>query len=354
MVLALVTGLAQAQFFRAAWNEVEWQTKAGPFVCSLVQQVPGFGQLRLSKNGGNPPQLELLPLPEHHFASGWVQIHAQAQPWQVYAESALLAAQPVNKTGGVTLTSAQAEPLLEQLRQGRQLLFSGVPVARGGTVAGEEQQLRALVQSRQFVSEYQKYQACSAQLITYGFADVARLTLHYGRDAKDLSAKSRASLDKLARYSKADKSVLGVIVDAHSDARTDAAESDAVSQFQADLVTRYLRDKGLAEDLITTRWHGDKYPLATNATEPGRAQNRRITLRLENASTRQQLEQKIAQRQAREAEQQAKAAAAASQAATQASSTQGLTLKDLERMVESQDLRSGKQPQPATEKTSKP
>jgi hypothetical protein len=151
-------------------------------------------------------------------------------------------------------------------------------------------------------------------------------------------------LDKVARYSQADKQVLGVIVDAHSDARASVEQSQDVSRIQADLVTQYLVGKGMPLDIITSRWHGDKYPAATNGDESGRAKNRRVTLRLENAGTRSAREKKIAEH---------KKSAAAQQSSDQSTSTDsntgdslGLTLKELERMVESQDLTGSKSSKP--------
>ena len=339
--------VVQAQTYRSGWDQVGWQLKSGPFGCSLSQAIAGFGELRLVKKAGAEERLELVAQANHRFAPGGLRVDAEPLAWQAHTPPAMLASIVVAANGEVSLAPAAFAPLLAQLQQGRQLVFSG----RDQASIDSPTPLRTVVQPRQFASAYERYQACREQIIPYTFAQIARMTIYYAEAATELSGSAKATLDKAARYAKADKSVLGIIVDAHSDAREDEQASEAMSKMQAELVTQYLLAKGLPEDALTTRWHGDKYPVASNATERGKAQNRRITLRLENAGSRQLVENKIAQRQ-REEEAKAKAEAEAQQAAAAAENsgedsqkaTQGMTLKDLERMVENQDLRNGKQP----------
>lgn len=345
-----------AQTFRSSWSDASWQLKTGAFACSLSQTIVGFGELRLAKKASGQEQLQLIAQGKERFSSGWIKVDAAPLAWQTTARSQNLAQLAVGDSGAIAVTGKPLELLLEQLRQGRQVIFSGK--AQGSDEAVEvqalgAQSLRVSVQPRQFASTYDKYQSCRANIIPYTFAQISRLTIYYAKEAQELSATARTTLDRVARYAMADKSVLGVIVDAHSDARADEQASDTVSRQQAELVAQYLFSKGLPEDSVTTRWHGDKYPVASNATEKGRAQNRRITLRLENAGTRKAIEGKIAERKKKAAEAQAKADAEKANA-DKAGGNQDLTLKELERMVESQDLRSGKQPKSPPGANTKP
>ncbi len=344
--LLLAGAWANAQTYRSSWDQVKWQLKPGAFACSLSQTIAGFGELRLIKKAGMEEQLQLLPSARLLFAPGWARVDAEPLAWQPDTAQAALARIRVPASGGLSFGPGELAPLLSQLQQGRQLVFSGQRRAGGDSLVP----LRAVVQPRFFADNYDSYQSCRAQIIPYTFAQIARMTIYYAEEAQDLNAAARATLDKVARYAKADSSVLGVIVDAHSDARADEQASDDMSKRQAELVTQYLLGKGLPEEAIRTRWHGDKYPVASNATERGKAQNRRITLRLENAGTRQKIEDKIAARKrAQEAKAKAEAEAAAKRAAAESAdegsgAAKAMTLKDLERMVENQDLRNGKQP----------
>src|SRR5690606_41217362 len=45
-------------------------------------------------------------------------------------------------------------------------------------------------------------------------------------------------------------------------------------------VQAYLVERGVDKDMISIRFHGERYPVANNNTREGREKNRRVTLRL--------------------------------------------------------------------------
>ncbi len=201
--------------------------------------------------------------------------------------------------------------------------------------------LRVGLAARNFSAAFASYKACVKNLIPYTFDQLSRTQLSYTREAEDLSPAAKAELDKIVRYVKADQKVLGIIIDAHSDKLPKQEESDALSQRQAEFVTRYLIEKGIAADNITTRWHGDKFPIANNQNKAGQAKNRRVTVRLESEQTRKEMEKKIAA--IKEAEQKAAAEKAAKDATEK--TDPGINPAELEKLTEQQNLSSGKQPE---------
>jgi OOP family OmpA-OmpF porin len=62
----------------------------------------------------------------------------------------------------------------------------------------------------------------------------------------------------------------------HTDSKGPAAFNLALSRERAAAARRYLIEKGVAEARIETRGYGPRHPLASNATEAGRARNRRV------------------------------------------------------------------------------
>lgn len=337
MLIFLSASQVYAHSFGAEWDESDWIVNAGPFGCSLTHKVPGFGQVLLNRKAGGNESLQLQQQSKEGFPVGAIQVRAIPPSWRSDLPSTNLGLfnQGAAKSP-LQFNPNQVSMLLEQLDRGLQLIFSG-------TQGSDGQVFRVLVSPKNFSPAYKRYRTCITQLIPYSFEQMARITLYYPKDSIELTSNSKNQLDKVARFSQADKQVLGVIVDAHSDALGSAEQSQEVSRIQADLVTQYLVGKGLPVGMITSRWHGDKYPAASNGDEQGRAKNRRVTLRLENADTRVAMEQRIAKHKQ-------SSAAAAQPAVNEAnvqdetSGTLGLTLKELERMVENQDLSSGKQP----------
>jgi len=69
-----------------------------------------------------------------------------------------------------------------------------------------------------------------------------------------------------------------VEVGGHSDSQGDPGFNQSLSQWRAASVGRYLAQQNIRKNRIVTRGFGDTRPVADNATESGRAQNRRIEL----------------------------------------------------------------------------
>jgi len=65
-------------------------------------------------------------------------------------------------------------------------------------------------------------------------------------------------------------------VGGHTDNTGDAAANLTLSQQRADAVVAKLAELGVAADTLTAKGYGQEMPRASNDSEEGRAQNRRI------------------------------------------------------------------------------
>jgi len=340
-----------AQTYGASFNDAQWTAQSGPFACSVSHKIPGFGSARFARNAGGGEFFELKSS-STAFPEGLVKIESVPPVWRSDVSPAVLGQIQVGAQQPLRLATTQVSTISAALEQGTNVVFSSTQVSSSGS------NMRVALEARNFSAGYSKYQRCIAELIPYTFNQLSRTLINYATNADNLSAAVKGQLDKIVRYTKADSRVLGIIVDAHSDKLPTPEEGGAVSQRQAELVTAYLVDKGLKADTIITRWHGDKFPIATNDNKAGQAKNRRVTIRLENESTRKEMEKKIAaikEAEQKAAEQKAaeqKAAADAQAEAKTATQSQlsssasslPVNLQQLEQMVEQQDLTSGQQP----------
>lgn len=84
-----------------------------------------------------------------------------------------------------------------------------------------------------------------------------------------------AILDKVAEALKQFPSVK-VAVEGHTDNTGNAATNQALSQQRAEAAMKYLVDKGVAAARLTAIGYGQTRPIGDNATEAGRAMNRRV------------------------------------------------------------------------------
>lgn len=322
---------SQAQTYASGFSDAKWSVTSGAFACALTHNIPAFGTAHLGQNAGGASFLEFRNV-KKNFPAGAVRVEAIPPVWRND-----IIPQALFSVAGtpLRLTSEQVKGVAASLETGINVVFSG----SGGT-------MRVIVDGRGFAASYKSYQRCTANLIPYTFDQLTRTVIYYAGDAQSLSPAAKAQLDKIVRYIKADPKVLGILVDAHSDKREDATQAKEITRQQAEWVTGYLVDKGLSAATITTRWHGDSFPIADNKNKNGQAKNRRITLRLESAATRKETERRVAALKAAEekaaAEQAAKVAAEIEKQI--AADMLGVTAKQLEELVEKQDLTSGKQP----------
>lgn len=105
--------------------------------------------------------------------------------------------------------------------------------------------------------------------------------VNFATDSAELTPDSRAVLDEavetLKKYPE-----LRVEIAGHTDNVGDRSYNIGLSQRRADAVADYFRTNGVAPGRLTTRGYGPDQPVADNATEAGRLQNRRVELRLQN------------------------------------------------------------------------
>ena len=91
----------------------------------------------------------------------------------------------------------------------------------------------------------------------------------------DLNGQFYKVLDGVALVAKKyDKTILEVA--GHTDNVGGEAYNRQLSQRRADSVAQYLESKGIAQARIMTAAGGEDHPIASNATEAGRSQNRRV------------------------------------------------------------------------------
>ena len=99
--------------------------------------------------------------------------------------------------------------------------------------------------------------------------------LHFETGSAKLKPESEGQLNNLTAIMKAYPKV-HIRLDGHTDNTGDAAKNKALSKQRANAVKAQLVKKGIDAKRIDTRGYGDAKPIASNDTDAGRAQNRRL------------------------------------------------------------------------------
>jgi len=98
-------------------------------------------------------------------------------------------------------------------------------------------------------------------------------------NSSTISPAFQATLDKIAnslvQYPNSLVDVMG-----HTDSTGSDAYNEDLSKRRADAVADYLVLRGVSRARIATIGYGERYPVADNATDEGRARNRRVELKI--------------------------------------------------------------------------
>ena len=102
--------------------------------------------------------------------------------------------------------------------------------------------------------------------------------VNFATNSAQLTPGSSSTLDQAAaaliRRADVQAEVAG-----HTDNRGSPQRNRILSQQRAEAVMRYLVSKGVDQGRLSARGYGQESPIADNATDAGRAENRRVELR---------------------------------------------------------------------------
>jgi len=119
--------------------------------------------------------------------------------------------------------------------------------------------------------------------------------VHFKVDEYQLDDADRTMLNELIREYRQNR-YCEINVSAHTDADAGDAYNMKLSQNRAQSVIAYLTQNGVNSKLIASGWYGERKPDASNGSEEGKSENRRVDLqmRIYNFNTVGELLQRVA------------------------------------------------------------
>lgn len=99
--------------------------------------------------------------------------------------------------------------------------------------------------------------------------------VNFGFDSSNLTSAAMANLDKLAEVL-INNPDTNINIYGHTDSKGSDEYNLSLSDIRAAAVKSYLASKGIASSRMIPMGVGEKEPIATNDTDAGRAQNRRV------------------------------------------------------------------------------
>ena len=264
----------QALTFQTRMENVAWAVQGDKFECRLSQRVDGYGEAVFVRRAGERPVFELSAW-SNLMRPGPAQLYNDAPPWRPGTRAQLLG-QGTIRAGATALRLPyqQAGQMLAGLAQGLH------PTIQRSSVSDAGRQITVVVSSVGYQRAWDDFQACADGLLPMNIDQISNTPIGFPSGGSTLDADARGVLDVALAYIEADPLIARIQLDGHSDNVGDRLSNRELSRQRMLSVLAYLTERGVDEEIITTRFHGDRYPVMSNGTAAGRAQNRRVVLQL--------------------------------------------------------------------------
>ena len=129
-----------------------------------------------------------------------------------------------------------------------------------------------------FYPRYQSFLMCLQSLLPYTFEDIAFTALNYEKNSDQLTPYSQRRLGMIGEYLKADPSIDMLVINAYTDSYGGRWPNLKLSEKRAKVIKEYFAEQGIDPKRIEVQGHGEKQHIASNESESGRAQNRRVVI----------------------------------------------------------------------------
>ncbi|HMU62461.1 MAG TPA: OmpA family protein, partial [Gemmatimonadales bacterium] len=103
--------------------------------------------------------------------------------------------------------------------------------------------------------------------------------VNFASNSAVLDPSSQEILDKVANFVQYNPSGYKLEVAGYTSSTGSRAHNMKLSQQRAEAVVKYLESKGVPAGMLTAKGYGPDFPIDTNATAAGRANNRRVELK---------------------------------------------------------------------------
>lgn len=273
-LLVSISAPVRSADFGTGLTDTEWRIEANIYFCRFYQPIPQYGLAVFFHQAGETLEF-YLESTRNLMADGQAALTIEAPAWR---SSAL-----TTELGYVSVRDRQIPIRVETARAGRMMDELGLGMAPTLTRKAKfgDDRIRVQISPVDFKAYYNDYLACQAGLLPVNFEQIRQSTVRFDGGGDGLDARARSQLDDIVTYLKADPLITAIYVDGHSDSVGTRYDNRRLSERRAYRVTDYLVNAGIDAAMILTRYHGERYPIASNETAAGRAQNRRVTLQFD-------------------------------------------------------------------------
>ena len=266
---------AWAATFSTPLSVAEWQIQSSPLECQLSHEISHYGTATFAHKAGERETL-LLSQQQARLPAGEAKISVSEPEWEPEFSTHAIGVVTVSADNRpVRLESSLTSNVRTELQAGKRVVV---------TSTGEHDLVRLVLEPVKFHQANERYVSCLNTLLPVSYAQVSRTTVYFDAGVDQWQATETQKLDWLIQYVKADSGITQILIDGHTDSTGTRPRNLEVSQMRSQQIAAYLQAAGIDSNKITSRWHGERYPVASNKSLDDRQKNRRVTIRLERKS----------------------------------------------------------------------
>ncbi|MCO7227200.1 OmpA family protein [Pleionea sp. CnH1-48] len=279
--LCISSSRADFRAYEAEVDESVWDYSGNPVRCELKHKIPLFGEAIFYSSAGRLPNMTFIldgsrnrvatdkPIHIRSLAPDWL-------PGKRGNEIGKVMTLPGEKT--LNIFDDVAWKLLIALESGR------IPTFFYRDLLDNSDQVSVALSNIQFRNVYTDFLQCVDDLLPYGFREIEYSLVHFRFNSSRLGDDAKKKLDWLAAYLKYDERYDSVVIEGHTDSIAFRRYNKALGLKRAKMVREYLVKQGVDRSKVRVISRGERRPLESNATEEGRALNRRVFITVRDSS----------------------------------------------------------------------
>lgn len=270
------TGHAMVTYVAKPLNSKWMLVKNTPIECSLVHDIPNYGEVAFSANASKEINLGMEVIPYRPNGSTEnVSLISMPPRWMPGVAAQRMDSLKFYKQFNGYVEGQTAWAVLQELAKGR------YPTFTYRDWYNKNAPIQVSLSAANFKKTNLAFNQCISQLLPYSFDDIAFSVLNYDKNGKNLRTSSKKKLEKIAQYLKySDDIDLVVVLSTYTDSSGPKVVNQQLSEARAKNLEAYFSSLGVSKDKIKIEPYGETHPIASNASEMGRSLNRRVVISL--------------------------------------------------------------------------
>ncbi|USD39327.1 OmpA family protein [Ferrimonas sp. SCSIO 43195] len=281
--VAIISALLSCSAYAGVRNYVasieqsHWSlATSNPLQCTLKHTIPNFGTAVFNSKAGRSTDLGfVLQMKRKPERATRASLRSVAPSWRPGVPARDIVSVTYQAQYDAEVPKQAAWVMLTELEQGMQ------PTFFYQDWYNPFDQVAVSLNSANFQNSYFEFVSCIDSLLPYSFEDIAYTVLNFRDKNGNLTSDSRRKLSRIREFLAYDPTLELVLIDAYTDSFGSEDTNMAISNEQADKLRQFFVDAGIDDDRIVSQGHGEKRHIATNVSSRGRAQNRRVVIRME-------------------------------------------------------------------------